>query len=101
MGVNSSSSTAQVRDAYDDNASYAEDNDLQKARRFITACRILLRRTSTNSVKGSNQVTLRVDLLQDELERAQEWLEARDPDQRLGPRIVKPDFRQFRRGPRV
>ena len=42
--LSSSSTLVQVENAYDDNASYAEDESVAKCRAFLTACRILLRR---------------------------------------------------------
>lgn len=94
--LNGSSTTAAVQAAYDANASYAEDNSITKAKAFITACRILLRRTASNMVKGSNQVSLNVPVLQRELEKAQEWFEARDPDANIRPVATRVDFRNFR-----
>lgn len=94
--LSSSSTLTEIWAAYDDNASYAEDNSVAKARAFITACRILLRRTPSNAVKGSNQIGMRIDLLQKELEKAQQWLEARSPADDVSPKVVRPDFRNFR-----
>lgn len=42
--LTSASTLAQVEASYDDNASYAEDASVAKAKAFVTACRILLRR---------------------------------------------------------
>ena len=94
--VSSASTTAQVRDSYDDNASYVEDNSIVKARRFVTAARILLRRTASQTIKGANQITLRPDLLEREIKDAQLWLEARDVDRQISPSATRADFRKFR-----
>ena len=94
--LSGTSSLTEVQREYDDCASYAEDVDLGKARRFVTACRILLRRSATDMIKGSNQARFRVDLLQVELLTAQRWLEARDPDANAGPAATRPDLRRFR-----
>ena len=94
--LTSSSTLAEVQASYDDNASYFEDNSIAKAKAFVTACRILLRRTATQMVKGSNQVNLNVPLIEKQLEEAQEWLLARDPDFRPGPTTTRADFRNFR-----
>ena len=94
--LSSSSTLAQVEAEYDNNASYAEDLDTTKCRRFITACRILIRRTASSTTKGSNSLSFPTSLLQRELEKAQRWLEAHDNDQRAGPVTTRPDFRNFR-----
>lgn len=94
--VSSSSTLAQVQASYQDNASYAEDNSVTKAKRFVTACRILIQRQPSNVVKGSNQVSLNLQLLHEELKAAQKWLEARDVDSNAGPLVTRPDFRRFR-----
>jgi hypothetical protein len=94
--LSSTSTTAEVQAAYDTNASYAEDNSLPKVRAFITAVRILLRRTASNVVKGSNQVSLNLEVLEKELARAQAWFEARDPDANIRPVTTRADFRNFR-----
>ena len=39
--LDSTSTLGQVESAYADNASYAEDNSVDKARAFVTACRLL------------------------------------------------------------
>lgn len=94
--LSSSSTLTEVQAAYDDNASYAEDRDTAKARVFITACRILIRRTPAQATKGSNEVKLAVELLMKELEKAQEWLVARSEDDDVGPRVINPDLRKSR-----
>lgn len=94
--LSSSSTLAQVWAAYEDNASYEEDLSTTKAKAFITACRILLRRTPSSQTKGSNQVNYDPGHIAKELEHAKVWLEARDPDYRVGPDSVRPDFRNFR-----
>jgi hypothetical protein len=41
-------------------------------------------------------VSINTQLLKEELEKAQQWLEARDPDANAGPTVTRPDFRRFR-----
>jgi hypothetical protein len=94
--LSGTSTDAEVRRAYDDNASYVEDNSTVKARRFITAVRIMLQRTPSGMTKGSNALTFNVEVLQRQLEEAQKWLEARDSAYRVGPDVTKADFRRFR-----
>jgi hypothetical protein len=69
--LTSTSTDAQVFAAYDDNASYAEDNSPAKARAFITACRILLRRVPKETGTREAHLTLTPDLIQKEMQAAQ------------------------------
>jgi len=72
----SSSTDAEVLAAYDDNASYEEDESTAKAAAFITACRFLLRRMARKSGDGTVEAELSPDLVRDELKAAQSWLAA-------------------------
>lgn len=94
--INSSSTLAQVQAAYDDNASYAEDNDVSKARAFLTACRILMRRTPRESGTREGHMTLSVDLLKDQITDVQGWLAANDPSL-TGPVVTNVNFQNFDR----
>jgi|DEB3_MinimDraft_2_1074329.scaffolds.fasta_scaffold00552_2 hypothetical protein len=94
--LDGNSTYEQVKQAYDENASYIEDNSTTKARAFITACKILLRRTPSNMQKGSNALGYNVQALKQELDDAVAWLEARDPAYRPGPSVTRADFRNFR-----
>lgn len=97
MALTSNSTLAEVQAAYDDNASYAEENSTAKARSFITACRILIRRTMNRFDTRETSIELNVELLQKELTGAQEWLEGRDPDAGGGgPDATRADFSEFR-----
>lgn len=78
--LTSSSTDAQVFAAYDDAASYAEDDDPAKAKLFVTAVRILLRRLPTFSAHGTARTQLSTELLQKQLERAEEWLASNDTE---------------------
>jgi len=73
--LSSVSTDAQVKAAYDDNASYAEDDSITKAKAFITACRILLRRIPKRGKLGSRQ-EFEFDplMIQGELNDAKAWL---------------------------
>ena len=52
MPLSSASSLANVQNAYDDNACYAEVGSINQAHGFITACRLLLRRLPKRVSKG-------------------------------------------------
>ena len=87
MGSLSSSSTlAQVEAAYDDNASWLEDQDLAKAKKFSEAVRILLRRSFSSATKGGNSVSYRISLLRKELDNVTDWIQIRDTGKR---RLIK------------
>ena len=94
-----SSSLSTIETAYGDNASYTEDQSVAKCRAFITAARLLLLKLPSVAVKGSNSLSFRLESIQRELERAQEWLEAHstdDDDIQGGPRVTRADFRGLR-----
>lgn len=95
-GLTSSSTDSEVEAAYIDSASYAEDGDLEKARTYVTAIRILLLRESGSASAGAS-AQWRIDLWQKELERAQAYIEARSENDRPGPSTTLADFRMSRR----
>lgn len=73
--LSSVSTLDQIRDAYADNASYAEDSSVAKARAFVTTCRILLLKLPKRAAHGrGNEVELDPRLIADEMRRAQAWL---------------------------
>ena len=72
--LSSNSTDAQVLAAYDDNASYEEDNSRAKADSFITACRILRNRLPLSAGRGPQTFTR--ESLQAEIEAAQRWKDA-------------------------
>ncbi len=75
--LTSSSTLAQIKAAYDDNASYYEDGSVTKAKAFITACRFLLRRIPASaSESGQNRVDFDMGLIQKEMADAMEFVAA-------------------------
>lgn len=94
--LTSASSLDDVIASYTNNASYAEDDSITKAKRFITACRIMLIKRPSSMTKGSNQLNFNLQVIEEELRRAQIWLEARDPDSNAGPTVTRPNFNNFR-----
>lgn len=71
--VTSSSTYAQVLAAYDDNASYDVEDDSTKAKQFIVAARILLRRLPKLAGHSGSQTALSPELIRRELEDAESW----------------------------
>lgn len=98
MPIDSTSSLEDVEAAYDDNASYAETQDVAKAKLFVTAVRVLLRRLFSSQGQGEATLGFRIDLLREELTSTQTWLEKRDPDSAPQPRVTFADFQNFRAG---
>jgi hypothetical protein len=95
--INSTSTLAQVQNAYDDNASYAEDNSVTKCRALLTACRILLRRMPARTGTREAQLQLNAGLIQQEMKAAQGWPEAHDTiSTTSGPRVTRASFGGFR-----
>jgi hypothetical protein len=68
------STDAEVWAAYDDNASYQEDASAAKANAFISACRILRRRTPLSAGRGGQSMSF--ESLGAEIDAAQRWLAA-------------------------
>jgi hypothetical protein len=96
--IDSSSTLEAVQAAYDDAASYAEDNSITKARAFVTACRILLRRMPRSSGDQVSHLALSPELIQAEIERGMQWIAANDTgvSGSAGPGTTRSDFQNFR-----
>ena len=97
--LSSASTTAEVRAAYDNNASWFEDQSAAKARAFVTACNILLarlpKRVSRSASSAANEIEL--DLVQIEKQRtaASKWLVSSGGGSG-GNRVRHLSFRNFR-----
>lgn len=74
--VTSASTDAQVWAAYDDNASFEEDDSPTKAAAFVTACRVLLRRRPTQISADGLSTAFDAQAIRDELARATRFLAA-------------------------
>lgn len=98
MTLSSASTNAEVWAAYDDNASYEEVGSVAMARSFVTACRILLRRTPQMAMHdGKNQVQNNVAVIRQEMERAQRWLASQPAASgNTGRGVVQHTFEDFR-----
>jgi len=75
--LSSTSTYAEVLAAYDNGASYAEDNSTSKAASFETACRILLRREPVQTGRAGSAIVLDKQSIREELQRVRSWLAAR------------------------
>jgi alpha-D-ribose 1-methylphosphonate 5-triphosphate synthase subunit PhnL len=97
--LSSSSSLAQVEAAHADNASYAEDNSVAKARAFITACRILLLKYPKRTGTPQAELETSIDLVQKEKKAAEDWVAAHDTgpaSTTAGPRVTRVSFENTR-----
>jgi hypothetical protein len=91
--LSSSSTDQQVWDAYDDNASYEEDASVTKAKAFITACRILLRRRPARiSAEGVSTDFVSVE---NAMNDAREWVALNNTTSNGGS-VRHLDFRNLR-----
>lgn len=77
--VTSASTDAQVRAAYQDNASYDVEGDATKCKRFIVAARILLQREPQSAGRGGSAVSLDKQSVREALDRAEDWLGSNAP----------------------
>ena len=96
--LTSSSTLAQVKAAYIDNASYAEDVSVTKAKAFVTACRILLLKLPAEAGTRESHVRLNPELIQKEMAEARTWIAANDTASTgsAGPRVTFGGFERFR-----
>lgn len=94
-GLSSSSTDAQVRTCYQDNADYEEQQSLVKARAFVTACLHLLQREPASVAKGGSELRLTPEQIQKELAYAREWIRKRSSEEveQGGPRFIRASFR--------
>jgi hypothetical protein len=93
--LTSASTLDEIKAAYDDNASYSEDGSLAKAKAFVTACRLLLRRTPRRVALGgpaSEEIEMEPKLLEGQITEAKRWI-ANLP---AGESVSYADFQDFR-----
>ena len=77
----SSSTTAQVRATYEDNADYPlAGGSVAKAKEFWKALQILILRMGDEVQSGDERVRSEYRRLQDQLKRVESWLGAHDAD---------------------
>jgi hypothetical protein len=97
--LSSAATDLQVFAAYDDNASYEEDQSVEKAAAFVTACRMLLRRVPKRQSKGGRggqEMEIDPRVLAEELREAQDWLRRNDSSRSTSGQVAEMDFRNFR-----
>jgi len=74
MALDSSSTLAQVKAAYDDNSDYDLADSVAKAKLFIQACRILLRRLPAEQGDRDQKLRIEPARIQEQLDNALAWL---------------------------
>ncbi len=76
--LSSSSTLAEIKAAYADNASYEEDASTAKAAAFVTACRLLLirlpKRSNLGGKSGYEVESIDPAELRNEMAAAKQWL---------------------------
>ena len=76
--LTSASTPADIQAAYADNASYAEDGDVAKAKAFVTACRMLLGLTpSRMSTAPGVSLYVNLEVVERQLNAAQKYVTLR------------------------
>jgi hypothetical protein len=103
--LNSASTIEQIHAEFANTASYREDGDVGKARRFITACTLLLNRTPRRHGPSQSITENSPELILKLREEAQAWLEQVGGDtpvtsgtaaDDVRPRLTHADLRNFR-----
>ncbi len=73
--IGSNTTLEELFAAYDDNASYFEDDSVPKAKAFITACTMLLMRVPKRErTGGNNETEFNPSEIRMQLEYAKRWL---------------------------
>lgn len=80
MALTASSTYAQVKAQYEDNADYDVTGDVTAAKDFIIACRFLLGRMAEEMTKGGATVKENYKRIETELKEAKAWWKSNDPN---------------------
>ena len=98
MALSSTSTFKETEAEYLDTASYRLNNSANEARRHAIAIRFLLLKLPSSAVKGSNSVGYNMDLLRQEMAKAESFADAIDGAVTRKKNIVHADFRAMRSG---
>ncbi len=79
MALSSTSTNAQVKAAYEDNASYDINNSVAECRDFIQAARIRINRMANEIENGNARVSESYQRIEAQLKEALRWLRVNDP----------------------
>ena len=94
--LSSSSTLAQVKNAYYDNADYDVDGDIGQARTFIVACRQLLLRLPKRGKKADDEVELDPVRIEKQLDDARSWLALNNDTAPTNLSVLHASFEEFR-----
>lgn len=75
--ITSASTFADIEAEYLDTARYQADNDLTLAKRHAVACRFMLLKIPTNTVKGGNSISYSMSLIADQLKEAEDFIKSK------------------------
>ena len=80
VGIDSTSSLADVKAAYYDNAAYDVDGSMQEAQTFLAACRQLLVRLAKRAATGSRAEEVEIDpgVLERQMNECKRWIFAQN-----------------------
>jgi len=94
--LTSTSTLSEICAAYDDSVDYDLVGSVDKAKQFIQACRMLLRRLVGDSTQGESRVVHGQNLteIRQQLARAQQWLDAQSAGARGN--VVQASVAEFR-----
>lgn len=96
MALTSSSTLTQIIAAVVDNASYEEDDDITKAKAFVTACRILIFKLPAEQSNRVATTKFSIADLRKMKSEADAWLEKKGSGTSYSNKIVHPSFADFR-----
>jgi hypothetical protein len=96
--VTGSTTLAELLVLYRANCSWEEDNDLTKAKTFVTVCTALAAMLPSQSGKGGASMSLDTRTVQEQLKRAREFIKVTgtvNGSSGYGT-VIHPNFRNFR-----
>ena len=94
--LDSTTSTADVRAAFDDNSGYEASNSLSMAQTFLQACIILSNRVPKRSVsggRGAEEFEIAPEILENRLREVRTWRSSKTATSRVRHVDLGVDFR--------
>lgn len=96
MTLSSASTLSDIKAEYADTCSYEEQGSTSLAKRFVTACRLLLLKLPKSGGHNGATVDMSTDLIHQQLQDAQQYVAAADSTQNRGGGVVHVDFDDYR-----
>jgi len=94
--LDSSSTQAEIEAEFADTVSWFEDRDLDKARRFVTACGFMIRRGLRAAQKGDERLEFDLTQLKTWRDEAATYVASRTSPHDGGLGVLQRDLRYFR-----